>query len=401
MRASVKGVPPAIAGASVRSDRLPAGLWALQFAFFVIGVGVMVVPGMLSDLSAALQVPVATAGLLITAGSLMNCLATPVLATFVAGRDGRRLLTLSMIWYGTCQLSCVFVSTFAAMVALRVLAVFASATMWTQAAVCAGQFLPTGQRGRAMTFVYLGWTLASVLGMPMGAYIGGTLGWKSAYAVVALMSLACALWVWRCVPDGMRAPALSLAGWGSVFRSGTMMLCVLVTLLFFSAQAVTMSYLSPYFKATLAVTPGQLGLLFMWFGALGVAGNMLMTRHVDRLGAARAVLAAYSCVALGLLILPLGGSPLTAALVLVPWALGCFAASSAQQVRLVGLAPQLASASVALNSSAVSAGQAIGTTVGGWLIAHGAMPSLPWASFIILLVAIAGSIWAMKRAGGR
>ena len=75
-------------------------------------------------------------------------------------------------------------------------------------------------------------------------------------------------------------------------------------------------------------------------------------------------------MALSLLLWPLGTSLMLAALVAVPWALGCFSSNSAQQARLVGIAPALASGSIALNSSAMYAGQAIGAAGGGWLIVN-------------------------------
>src|SRR3954468_24897043 len=94
------------------SERLPAVLWPLLFGNFVIGSGVMVVPGALNDISASLQISVATAGQLITAGALLMCLGAPLLAAVVAGWDRRRLLALSMVWYGVLHLACIAASSF-------------------------------------------------------------------------------------------------------------------------------------------------------------------------------------------------------------------------------------------------------------------------------------------------
>ncbi len=95
-----------------------------------------------------------------------------------------------------------------------------------------------------------------------------------------------------------------------------------------------------------------------------------------------------------MLIWPLGVSLVLASVVMVPWALGCFASNSAQQARLVAIAAPLASASIALNSSAMYAGQAVGAATGGWLIARGAMDSLHWAGLVALVASAAVSAWA-------
>jgi predicted MFS family arabinose efflux permease len=134
--------------------------------------------------------------------------------------------------------------------------------------------------------------------------------------------------------------------------------------------------------------------MFMWFGVFGFIGNMLMARYIDRIGAPRAVMLSVTSMALTMLAWPLATSLALAAAVIVPWGLGCFAANSAQQARLVGIAPPLAPASIALNSSAIYAGQAVGAAGGGWLIAQGAIDSLHWAGLAALLVAGVVSAWA-------
>jgi predicted MFS family arabinose efflux permease len=252
------------------------------------------------------------------------------------------------------------------------------------------------QRGRAITFIFLGWSVASVLGLPMGAYVGGTLGWRSAFGLVAVMSLASAIWVWRSMPDGVKPPALSMAAWGETLRSRALMLCVGVTVLYSAGQFVQLSYFAPYFKAKIGITPGELGLLFMWFGVFGFIGNMVMSRQIERVGASRAVMAGIVAMALTMLVWPFATSLVLAAVVIIPWGLGCFASNSAQQARLVAIAPPLASASIALNSSAMYAGQALGAASGGAMIAQGAMDSLHWVGLAILVGAMGLSAWATR-----
>jgi predicted MFS family arabinose efflux permease len=384
-----------------QDDRMPAVLWPLLFGNFVIGSGVMVVPGALNDIQSNLGVSVATAGQLISAGALLMCLGAPLLAAVVAGWDRRRLLTLSMIWYGLLHFACIAATSFAALLPLRVIALIAPAIFTPQAAACVGLLVPPEQRGRAITFVFLGWSVASVLGMPLAAYVGETLGWRSAFSLVALMSFASAVWVWRSMPDGVKPPALSRQAWSETFRSRALMLVVLVTVLYAAGQFVLFSYMAPYYKAKIGMTPGQLGLIFMWFGAFGFIGNFLMSRNIDRIGAPRAIMIAIAGMAFSLLVWPLATSIMLAALVVVPWALGCFSSNSAQQARLVGIAPPLASASIALNSSAMYAGQAIGAAAGGWLISQGQMDALHWVGFVILVASMAASAWATTFSHGR
>ena len=91
-----------------------------------------------------------------------------------------------------------------------------------------------------------------------------------------------------------------------------------------------------------------------------------------------------------MLLWPLGrGSWWLQALVVVPWALGCFSANSAQQARLVHQSPVLAPATVALNTSAMYGGQALGAALGGLLIAQGQMLNLHWVGLAVMALAMA------------
>lgn len=386
---------------SAAGARLPPVLWPLLFGNFVIGTGVMVVPGTLNELSASLQVSVASAGQLISSGALMMALAAPVVAAVVAGWDRRRLLTLSLLWFGLLHAACALADSLATLLPLRVLSVVAPAVFTPQAAACVGMLVPLAQRGRAITFIFLGWSVSSVVGMPLASFIGGTLGWRQAFLFVALMSAIGAAWAWRTLPDGIRTPALSRAAWLETLRSRVLMLCVGVTVLSAAGQFVMFSYFAPYWHQRLGVTPGELSLLFLAFGVFGLLGNMLMMRYIGRLGADRAVLLGLAGIAISLLAWPLGSTLWLTVLVSIPWALGCFSSNSAQQERLVAVAPALASASVALNTSALYIGQAVGAALGGLVVAGGEFDALSWVGLVGVALAIGVSALAGRVAGSR
>jgi predicted MFS family arabinose efflux permease len=374
---------------------LPHALWALMMGNFVIGTGVMVVPGTLNDISQSLGVTVPQAGQLITAGAILMGLGAPAFATLVAGWDRRRLLSLSLLWYALLTAICALAPSYTALLPLRVLAVIAPAIFTPQAAASVGLLVPPEQRGRAITFVFLGWSVASVMGMPLSAWIAGTLGWRWAFALVALMSVCVAGWVWRAMPDGIRPAALSRKAWGDTLGSPAIMVTLSVTMVSGFGQFTLFSYFAPYFVQTLGLGGGGLSLLFLWFGVFAFVGNVSMSRWIDRVGASRAVLVSLGAMALSLLLWPLGQAGLwQQALVMVPWALGCFAANSAQQARVVQLSPVLAPASVALNTTGIYAGQAMGAALGGVLIAQGQMLRLHEVGLLVLLVAMGLSLWA-------
>ena len=367
-------------------------LWALLAGNFVIGTGVMVVPGTLNEISVSLAIKVATAGQLITAAAFVMCLGAPLLAAAVAGWDRRKLLALTLLWYAAWHVVAALMPSFGALLPVRMLTVIAPAIFTPQAAACAGMLVPPEQRGRAVTFVFLGWSVASVLGLPIGALIGGHLGWRMAFMAIAALSVVSAASVWLTLPNGIRPAALTAAAWSRVLRSPVLMGIVSVTALQGIGQFVLFSYFGPLLKQGFGADANTLSLMWALFGAFGLLGNMVVSRYIDRVGAGRMVLLTTGLIALSLLLWPLASTLAWLAVVLVPWGLGCFATNSSQQARLVGLAPALAPGSVALNSSGIYIGQALGAALGGWLLANDATEWMSRVGFTLMLLAMGLSI---------
>jgi predicted MFS family arabinose efflux permease len=376
---------------------LAAPRWALLAGNFAIGCGIMASAGVLNDIVRSLQVSVALGGQLIGAAAVVMALGSPLLAGLLSGWDRRKLLVLALLWYAAGHLLSALATDFTVLLVLRCLTMLGAAAFTPQAASAIAALTPPAQRGQAITFIFLGWSVASVLGMPMSAYIGETLGWPSAFVAIALLALAAAAGVWRALPGGIRPPPLSLADWRTVFTHPVLMAIVLVTAMSSAGQFTLFSFFAPYYSQVIGASAAQISLLFLWFGVVGLVGNVLLTRGIDRVGAAPAVALGLGCMALSLLAWPLATGFVSALLVTTPWALGCFSSNSAQQVRLALAAPALATALISLNSSAMYLGQFIGSGGGGAVIAAAGYGGLSWLGLAWMCAAIATSLWAAGR----
>ncbi|SIQ00426.1 MFS transporter [Pseudacidovorax sp. RU35E] len=377
----------------------PGALWALLFGNFAIGTGVMVVPGTLPELAASFSTSVAAVGQLITAGALVVCVGAPLLAGMAAGWDRRRLLALSLAWFAVGHLLAALMPTLGTLLPVRMATLVAPAIFTPQAAACVGLLVAPHRRASAVAFIFLGWSLASVLGLPMAAFLGGHLGWRAAFAVIAVFTALGSVWIWRTMPDGIRPPPLSREGWRKVLFHPVLMAVVAITLLQAAGQFVLFSYFGPLLVQQFQASPAQLSMIWLWLGLCGVVGNLLATRYMDKLGSGGMAMVAMALISLSLLVWPLGLAGGWAALtaLLLPWGLGCFAANSSQQARLVALAPGLATASIALNSSAMYLGQAAGAATGGWLLARGPSSWMNWCGLACLVSAMLLSVHVARR----
>jgi len=345
-------------------------LLVLCFGNFVIGTGTLIVPGMLPALAQGLGVTVPVAAQLITAFALTVCLTAPVFAALTARFDRRGLLVGVQLLFAAGHFAAAFATGLHELLVLRVLSSIGAAIFTAQAASTAALLVPAERRGSAIAFVFLGWSIASVAGMPLGAYISETLGWPAGFLMVGMGALIAAAAVRFTIPGGLRIAPIGRAMWASLFANRRLLLTVGVTAVQAAAQFTLFSFLVPSFKTLFNASPEMISLLLILLGITGVAGNIIGARLVDRIGAAQVTLyGLLSMLASHIIWIFVPGSWLLLVIFLVLWGIGCFSSNSAQQARLVMMSPPHAPVSVAMNSSAMYFGQAVGTASGAALLA--------------------------------
>jgi predicted MFS family arabinose efflux permease len=382
--------------ADAAADTLPATRRALLFGNFVIGAGLQVVAGTLPDLSRSLGVSVATAGQLISIAAVVVCVAAPLAAWLGRRRDIRRLLATALLWYGIGHAACAAATSYLPLGVARALSMLAAALFTPQAAAAIAVMSPPHQRASGIAFIFIGWSASAVVGAPVSSYVGEVLGWRYSFGLVAGLALLAAAVLWRSMPSGVKTPPVSAATWKAALREPALVAIVIVTALQAAGQFTVLSYFLPFCKQMLQATASQVSLAYLWFGSLGVVGSGLLVRLVGRMGPGRSVNLVLCGMAASLASWPLVTSMPALLLLVTPWALACFASNSAQQARLGHLAPQLTSALMAMNTSAIYLGQAMGAAGGGALLASHGMGALSWVGLSWMLAALALSVWATR-----
>lgn len=377
-------------------------LWSLTLGNFAIGTGVMIVPGMLNELSTDLHTSPAAIGMLISAFALTICIGGPFLASWTSAIERRTLLTGALLLYAAMHLIAAGAPGYNTLLAARMVTAIGAALFTAQAAATAGLMVPPEQRGKAIALVFLGWSIAAVVGTPIGAYLGAHIGWRPTMGLVGLLAALFAAGVWLQLPRGLFVAPMDRAAWQALFANTPLLLAISVTAIQALGMFTVFSYLALGLKNSIGATPAVISMMFLCFGMTGVIGNVLGARVMDRIGPVRVGIAAMACMLSAIALWPFtyGSLPLTVALTLV-WGLGCFAVNGAQQARLVAMAPPLASASVALNSSAIYLGQALGAFIGGIIVSSRGTADLPLYGAVPMALAILVSQLAAKMARRR
>src|SRR5947209_14228902 len=345
---------------------------ALMLGNFVTGCSVIGPAGMLSDLSASLGVSIRDAGRLITWGAVMLCIGSPLTAWLTSRIERRTLLVGTLAVFAITNAASALAPDYGTLLALRLVMLAVGALYTPQAAGTAGLIVGNEKRGSTIAYIFLGWSLAAAVGLPLIAFIASRYGFRAAYGGIGIIAcVSFLLLAWR-LPGGLLGEPVDLKTWELVGRNRMILLLLLITTLQMSGQFVVFTFMGPLLAKLTGAGPDAVGLVFALYGVFGFVGIAIATRIVDSWGSYKTSLLFTSLLLAGISgwALSAGNYPLMATSVAI-WGLGFASTNSMQQVRLVAAAPALASASVSLNTSVLYVGQAVGSAIGGVLYAGG------------------------------
>lgn len=365
-------------------------LGLLAAANFVIGMGAFVVIGVLSPLAAALHISKAEAGWLMTVYAIVYAISSPLLVALTGRQARERVLLAGLALFGGGALLAFAAPNLPLLLLARALMAVGGGLVTPVAASVGVAAAPPEQRGRALATVFGGLTLAQVLGVPVGAWLGYRFGWPAAFAVVAMLAGLCALLLARALPRGVQVPPTSLATLAQVLATPRLLLALAFTSLFVGGLYTLYTFLAPLIEQRLGLGRDGVTALLLLFGAGAVLGNALGGWLSDRLGPTRSLLLLASTQ---LLLMPLLSQWASGLLVFAPllalWSVFAWSFMVPQQARLVQLDAARTPVLFALNAAALYLGSSLGSLLGGWVLAgHGGFPALGCAGALMMLGAL-------------
>lgn len=374
---------------------------ALVFLFvgnIMIGSGVLAPAAMINSMTADLSVSPVAIGALIGWGAVILCIGAPAFGFLTNRIDRRALLGASLVLYAIGHAASAFASDYSTLLITRLLMISSAAIFTPQAASAVALLVPEARRAGAVALVFMGWAVAGAVVIPLMSILGETLNWRVIYAGLAVGSALAAAGVYLVLPARLHAARMSLKSWGEVITRPAILLLLTATCLQVAGQFTLFPYLAAELRRASLADPSAVALALGLYGGAGLFGSIMAARSVSALGAARTHLISLSAMVIGLVGWSLFSTSLGFAIASVfVWGLGFGAGVSMQQARLISVAPALASASVALNTSVLYLGQAAGTAIGADLITRGEQGFIGPAGVTFLVLAIAASWWTNRK----
>jgi MFS transporter, DHA1 family, inner membrane transport protein len=378
---------------------MPIALYALAVGAFGIGITEFVIMGLLMEVGTDLGVSISTAGLLISGYALGVVAGAPILTT-LTGRMPRKTVLLGlMVIFTLGNLACAVAPDYATLMAARVLTAFAHGTFFGVGSVVATGLVPAQKRASAIAIMFTGLTVANILGVPFGTWLGQGFGWRATFWAVTAVGLVALAVIAFAVPKD-EAPA-EPSDWRQdlkVLARRPVLLGLLTTVLGFAAVFAVFTYIAPILTEITGVSEQAVSPILLVFGGGLVVGNLLGGRFADRwlvptvLGSMLAL-----AVVLGLMTFAVHSTVLAVVFVGLLGAAG-FATVAPLQMWVMekaeGAGQSLASS---FNIAAFNLGNALGAWLGGQVIEHGpGLGAVPWVAALVPLVGVAVAMVSLR-----
>lgn len=350
--------------------RLP--LVALAVSAFAIGTTEFVVMGLLPQMAQDLDVSIPSAGMLVSGYALGVVFGGPLLAMATARLPRKAVLLVLMGVFVLGNLLCALAPNYTPLMAARVIAALAHGSFFGAGAVVAGHIAPPGKRAQAIALMFTGLTVANILGVPAGTWLGQALGWRATFWAVAGLGVAALIAIARYVPVLHDLAPPRLGRELRVLREPQVLLALGMTVFGFGGVFAVFTYIVPILTDEAGVASHSVGAVLVLFGLGATLGTLLGGRLADwKLMRALTLALSALCVFFLLFAAGMHLKPFAIAGVFLIGFIGFIGgpglqARSVQQARD---APLLAST---LNQSAFNLGNAGGAWIGASLLAHGA-----------------------------
>lgn len=369
-------------------------LW-LALGAFAIGTEGLMIAGVLPIVAADLRVPVALAGYLVTVFALTYAIGSPIIAILTAGWERKRLLAVALGAFAAGNFAAAFATSYFALICARAfLAIAASAYMPAAAAYAAATAEPS-RRGRALSIIYGGMTVATVIGVPLGTLLAQHGGWRLTFGGVGTFSAIAAVMTAVGLPRVPGNVAAGLIERLAVARRSDVLQALAVTVFALAGAFAVNTYVGAFLQDQLSFAPNGVATVLFAIGIASAVGNFIGGIVSDRWGPRRSLALLLPGVTVSFLIFAAAGAfmsgatrEVTVIVSLMIWAVFAWAFPAAQQMRLVGFDQRVAPISLSLNSSAVYLGSALGATLGSVAIHFFSLKAIGWVGTLCELFAL-------------
>ncbi|MEV0740595.1 MFS transporter [Streptomyces sp. NPDC050549] len=380
---------------------MPLALLALAVGAFGIGTTEFVIMGLLPEVADDLHVSIPTAGHLVSAYALGVVIGAPLLAAVTARLSRRTVLIGLMVLFVAGNALSAFAANYDYLLAARFLSGLPHGAFFGVGAVVATTMVAPERKARSVSLMFLGLTVANIVGVPAATLMGQHLGWRATFLAVSVIGAAAIASLALLIPhDHAHAPAVGLRREMAALRSLPVWLALGTTVAGFGALFSAYSYITPMLTDAAGFADGSVTLLLALFGVGATAGNLVGGRLADHSLRGTLFGGLVSLAAVLALFPLLMATEWSAALAVVLLGVAAFVTGSPLQLMVMEKAAAGPSLASSANQAAFNLANAGGAWIGGLALAAGfgaTSPAVAGALLAVLGLGVAATAWSVDR----
>ncbi|KAB0506940.1 MFS transporter [Pseudomonas moorei] len=361
----------------------------LSAAGFTVLTTEFIIVGLLPAIARDLEVSIPQAGLLVTLFAFTVAAFGPFLTAYFAQFERRKLFISVLIMFGLANTLAALAPNIGVMALARLIPALGLPVFWALASETAVDIVGPDYAGRAIAKIGFGIVCATVFGIPVGTLISDAFGWRSAFGILAFIAFAKALLLFIYLPKtSLHQHQVSFRSQFKILRSPLMVGHVLLSIIVFSGMFTAYTYLADILERLAGFDGTVVGWCLMGFGAVGLIGNSLGGRAVDRHPLIASMMFCAFMIAGLVALVPNIHSPFGLAAAMGIWGITQAALFLVSHVRLMKAAPEAPAFAASLNIAGANLGIGLGAMIGGRVIDSVGLQGLGFAAAAFILASI-------------
>lgn len=359
----------------------------LAFSTFIFNTSEFIPIGLLSDIARDFSMSEAGVGHMITLYAWMVALSSLPLMLLASNINQRSLLLGLLGLFVLSHVLSFIAPSYGVLLFSRVGVACAHAVFWSIVTPLAMQIAPEGKQSSALGIVITGSSLAMILGLPIGRFIGLLAGWRMTFLLIGVFAVLVLLLLLVVLPKVPNQERFSLRQLPRLFANRALLGIYLLTAVMITAHFTAYSYIEPFLSQVAHFTSTGITLTLSVFGLVGVAASAVFSRYFDRSPFSFVRYALLGIPLFMLLLEPLSGSSTLLLCLCICWGLAISTYNLVFQMEVIRLVPHSTSIVMSVYSGIYNVGIGMGALLGGRVCEQGALSDIGYVGGVVAMLA--------------
>ena len=373
---------------------MPFAIFMLTFATFGIGTSEYVIMGLLSEVAKDLNITIPQAGTLVSMYAMGVVVGAPILAILTMKLSRKKTLLSLMIMFIIGNVLCAVSPNYNFLMAARVMAALSHGTFFGIASVVASEMAGENRRSQAIAIVFMGVSLANILGVPVGTHIGKKFGWRATFWLVSTIGIFAILTLIKSIPSNLPMPSGNIIDEFKTLRHRRVFIPLFLSVLTSASLFTIFTYIDPILQnVTMLNKETVVKVLFFIGGGLTI-GTFIGGKLGDKSLIKSLISMMVIMIIIQIIMLYVNTKFIPMLADLIAWSIAGFAICPMLQALVVEQAKGAPNLASTFNQSSFNLGNAIGAKYGGILLSIGVeYKNLSIYAAIVMIIAISLTIY--------